>query len=133
MKKLTILLFSILISFSSYGKWMKFVENNTGDTHYLEMNTVKEHGGYVYYWDLIDYLKPSRSGMMSAKVYHQGDCGISRYKALSFFSYKQPMGGGSGKTSPPSPEWRYLSPDSNGGVKLKWVCDHVKLLNLLVP
>ncbi len=127
MKKLTVLLFSILISFSSYGEWTKVTEDNIGNTHYLETNTIKEHGGYVYYWDLIDYLKPGIHGAMSYKMYWQGDCGVNRYKDLSGIVYKQPMGGGSGGTyNPPNPEWRYPSLDSVGGIKLKYVCNYVK-------
>jgi hypothetical protein len=130
MKKLTILLFSILISFSSYGEWTEVVESVHGDTAYIDTSTIKEHGGYVYFWDLTDYLKPSIHGAMSAmsyKMYWQGDCGVNRNKDLSGISYKQPMGGGSGETyNPPNPEWRYPSPNSVGGRTLDFVCKYVK-------
>lgn len=35
---------------------------NTGDTYYIDFDTVKENNGYVYYWDLRDYLKPTENG-----------------------------------------------------------------------
>jgi hypothetical protein len=68
MKKLTILLFSILISFSSYGEWTEVVESVHGDTQYIDTDAIKEHGGYVYYWDLTDMLKPNKYGDMSFKI-----------------------------------------------------------------
>ena len=67
MKKLLILLFSILISFNSYGEWVEIGKNVNGDTFYLDMDTIKEHNGYVYWWSLSDYLKPIETGAMSDK------------------------------------------------------------------
>jgi len=127
MKKLTILLFSIFISFNSYGEWTKRGKDTGGDTHYLDTDTIKKHDGYVYYWDLTDYLKPAETGTMSVKIYFQGDCGVNRTKFLSYIFYGQPMGMGSEETySPPNPEWKYPSPDSVGGTNLKYVCDYVE-------
>ena len=45
MKKLTILLFSILISFNSYGEWTEIAKNTDG-THYIDKDTIKKHEGY---------------------------------------------------------------------------------------
>ncbi len=127
MKKITILLFSIFISFSSYGEWKKFGQNTDGSTFYIDIGTIKEHGGYVYYWILGDYLKPSESGTMSGKAYYQGECGVNRYKTLSFMFYKQPMGGGTGDTQKPhDTDWRYPSPGSVSGYLLKYVCNYVR-------
>jgi hypothetical protein len=92
MKKLLILLFSLLISFNSYGEWEKLGKNVSGDTFYIDTDTIKEHNGYVYWWVLNDYLKPNEYGDMSGKTYVQGDCGVNRYKWLSIIYYKQPMG-----------------------------------------
>ena len=130
MKKLLIFLFSILISFNSYGEWTEVGTGaspvNDGDTFYIDIDTIKEHNGYVYWWDLNDRLKPTEYGIMSDKTYAQGDCGVNRFKYLSFISYKQPMGEGSGETfTPPNPEWRYPSPDSVGGIMLKYACEYV--------
>ena len=130
MKKLLILLFSILISFNSYGEWMDVTKGTDGSTHYLDPYQTKKHDGYVYYWDLVDYLKPTFE-MMSNKTYYQGECGVNRFKTLSYIFYKQPMGEGSGETiNPPNPEWSYPSPESVGGIKLKLVCfTFTKLIN----
>jgi chaperonin GroEL len=64
MKKLTILLFSILISFNSYGEWLKVHKNTSGNTSYIGTDTIKERGGYVYWWRLTDYPEPNEYGDM---------------------------------------------------------------------
>jgi hypothetical protein len=58
MKQLLTLLFSILISFNSYGQWTKITESD-GDSIYIDFDTIKEQDGYVYWWVLTDYLKPT--------------------------------------------------------------------------
>ena len=50
MKKLLIFLFSILISFNSYGEWDEIGVDTAGNTSYIDTDTIKKHGGYVYYW-----------------------------------------------------------------------------------
>jgi len=126
MKKLTILLFSILIAFSSYGEWTKVGESN-GNIFYIDKDTIKEHGGHVYWWDLTDYIKPGETGNMSGVLYKQGDCGVNRYKWLSSIFYKQPMGRGTGDTQKPhDTDWRYPSPGSVSGYLLKYVCNYVR-------
>lgn len=129
MKKLTILLFSILISFSSYGKWEELFESVDGDTYYIDTDTIKEHKGYVYYWKLVDRIKPM-DGIMSYKSYIQGDCGegfvlLKQHRRLSFILYKQPMGRGTGHTNNSPNEWTYPSPSSVGGGVLNYVCNYV--------
>jgi len=127
MKKLTILLFSILISFNSYGEWLKVSKGIvSGDIYYVSTDTIKEHKGYVYWWDMIDYLKPNKNGEMSVKVYNQGDCGVIRYKTLSGIFYKKPMGEGSGDTYNLPDEWNYPLPDNTDGIVLKFVCNYLK-------
>jgi hypothetical protein len=127
MKKLTILLFSILISFNSYGEWTELGKSELGTTHYIDEHSIKKHGGYVYWWHLNDRLKPNKSGDMSIESYYQGDCGVNRFKVLSYIFYKQPMGSrGTGDTITPPDKWTYPTPDSVGGGLLKYVCDYVK-------
>ena len=85
----------------------------------------KKHGGYVYWWDLTDYLKPNKWGDLSAKIYNQGDCKLFRYKFLSFSFHKEPMGGGSGDVQEPEKKyqgWQYPPPDSVEETLLKSAC-----------
>ena len=127
MKKLLVLLFSTLISVNSYGEWFKVTEGvNSGNTHYIETDSINEHNGYVYWWDLLNLIKPSDSGNMSWKVYNQGDCGVKRVKYVSYIFYKQQMGKGSGITNnPENSKWEYPSPGSTLQIKLDFVCDYI--------
>jgi hypothetical protein len=113
MKKLVILLFSILISFNSHGegfftnlldsfssssnktKWTKLYTDSAGDSVYIQKSSIsKRNDGYVYYWEMTDHLKPFM-GTMSSLLYTEGDCVAKRYKYLKNIQYSRSMGTGS--------------------------------------
>ena len=125
MKKLLILLFSILISFNSYGGWVYYDDDIEGDSFYLDQDSIKQHNEYVYFWYLKNYLKPGQFGDMSVKVYLQGECRLNRYKPLSYIFYKQPMGKGKSETYNPPPEWDYPAPGSLLEVTTNYVCNYL--------
>jgi hypothetical protein len=120
------LLFSTLVfSSPSYAGWTKVGENMGGTTYYVDFDRIRKHDGYVYYWELSDYLKPSKSGVLSAKLYTQGDCKLFRYKYLSMSFYTEPMGNGTpSSTFEPPEKWRYPPPSSVSETVLKSVCSH---------
>ena len=126
MKILTILLtltFTVMFSSPSFADWKKVSESVDGDTFYVDFERIRKHGGYVYFWRLSDYLKPTKYGDLSSKVYNQGDCKSFRRKGLSYSFHKEPMGGGTGDSiSPKNPEWKYPSPESSSEEILKSVC-----------
>ena len=128
MKKLLILLFSLLISFNSYGEWTKIGTNTIGNTYYLDIDLIKENNEDVYFWMLTDYLKPY-DGYMSDKVYMQTNCGVLRYKPLIGTFYKQPMGVGEKQEYPPPPEeWEYPSTESGAYSLISVVCNYVNYI-----
>ncbi len=127
MKKLNILytltLAIIIYSSPSYAKWTKIGKNESGMTFYLDFQRIEKHNGYVYWYDLIDLLKPDKDGDISYKGYRQGDCTSFRYKYLNSSFHKKPMGRGTGVTvTPKNPEWKYPNPSSIKEVVLKSVC-----------
>ena len=131
MKILTILLtltFTVMFSSPSFADWKKVSESVDGDTFYVDFERIRKHGGYVYWWDLIDHLKPTDYGSLSGKIYKQGDCKLFRLKYLSDSYYKEPMGGGTPSTSSnkPDKEWRYPPPESAIETILKSVCKYAK-------
>ena len=97
---------------------------NSAATFYIDVERIRKVDGYVYWWELNDYPKPITGGLLSAKIYHQGDCKLFRYKTLSYVYHKQPMGrdGDGGGNNPKNPEWRYPSPNSTNESILKLVC-----------
>ena len=130
MKKLLILLFSILISFNSYGEWIKVTKSisgsGKGDTYYVDIDTIRENGGYVYWYYMNDYMKRDKYGDMSALIYQQGDCGLNSYRMLSGIFYQQPMGiNESAREIAKNPEWTYTFPGQINAHLLDYVCNYV--------
>ena len=118
-------LLSLMFSSPSYSEWTKVGENVSGDTFYVDFERIRKVDGFVYWWDMEDYLKPTKNGDLSAKVYWQGDCKLFRTKILSASHHKEPMGGGTGDVSEPPKgfrNWTYPPPNSVIETKLKLVC-----------
>ena len=146
MRKLLIipvLFLTLMVENSAWGKWKKITEKENG-TSYVEFKSIRQNGGYVYFWQMINYKKPSRLGDMSANIHNQGDCKSFRIKGLSWLFYKEPMGKGApnnrlgwtwyknptnGKDSvlkDPSHEWVSPPPKSMDETVLKSVCAFVR-------
>ena len=127
MRKLTILLFSILISFNSYGEWTKVSSNKSEKFEfYIDKDTIRENGGYVYYWELGNSLKPV-AGSLSAKFYNEADCGIKRVRTLTYIFYKKPMGKDEiSEVSEDNPKWDYPQPGTIRENLVDYACNYVK-------
>ena len=126
MRKITILLalvFTVMFSSPSFADWTWVSENVDGYTFYVDFERIRKHDGYVYFWRLNDYPKPTETGILSSKIYRQGDCKLFRWKDLSFSSHKEPMGGGLGEPYTPPNKWNYPPPDSVNEIILKRVCN----------
>ncbi|MDC0921398.1 hypothetical protein OAQ13_00625 [Candidatus Pelagibacter sp.] len=129
MKKLFLLfVFScstFIFSNVSYAEWIKIAENTSGAEYYVNFKEIRKSNGYVYYWQLTDYLKPTSSGKLSSKIYVQGDCNIFRYAYLSATFHKKSMGKGE-YVEPITPKfkWTYPNPNSTTNLVLKTVCTH---------
>ena len=124
---ISILLFILMFSSTSYAEWTIVSEDTSGNEFYLDYNRIRKVDGHVYYWALNDYLKPTKNGDLLSKLYVEGDCKIFRARSLSWSYYKEPMGRGTGQvTTPKTPEWVYYEPNSMGEKILNAICDHVK-------
>jgi len=126
MKKLTILLFSILISFNSYGEWVEVSTAVNGATYHVNTDTIKKNNGYTYYWELNDFITPLSGKYMSGKAYNKGDCGVNRFQLLLLNLYKQPMGKGDNKEIRGDDKWQYPEPGTVRNSLLNYVCNYVK-------
>ena len=119
-------LLSLMFSSPSYSEWTKVIENIEGNTFYVDFERIRKVDGYVYRWELGDYLKPTERGYLSGKVYIQGDCKLFRVKFLSSSFHKEPMGGGTGDVQEPVKKhkgWKYPPPNSSIETILKTVCN----------
>ena len=94
---------------------------------YVDVETIRKHDGYVYFWSLYDFVKPIEDSL-SASSYFQGDCNTFKMKALSMLTYKEPMAGGNydEDTSDGVSKWRYPTPDSIMYYILNFICDKAK-------
>ena len=122
MKKLLLLLFSLMVSFNSYAGWKKVGEDALSD-YYFDKSLIKERDGYVYWWVLLDGLKPSPDGYLSYKIYKQGNCRTNQFLTLKAVWYKDSMARGSGDTVIRKYTWTtpaFLFDD------LKTVCKYIK-------
>ena len=118
------LLFTVMIPSTSFAVWTKVDESVSGDTFYVDFERIKKHGGFVYYWNLTDYLEPDKWGDLSNKMYIQGDCNLFRVRTLSYVFHKLPMGDGTGEAEEPveKEKWSYPTPDAVEETILKVVC-----------
>ena len=122
MKKLLLLIFSLLLSFNSYAEWTR-VDIDSEKTIYIDINTIIEKDEFIYWWYMLD----SNLDDYSSKIYAQGDCLIPRSKILSRLYYNKPMGlDESYNDTPDNPLWEYHPPDNWKGVLLSNAC---KLVN----
>jgi hypothetical protein len=130
MKKLTILLFSILISFNSYSEWTKVAENSF-QTTYTDISTINKRDEYVYFWQLNNNIKPDKHGDMSNIIYMQVDCTTNRRKYLSVTFYSQHYGKGTSTSLSPSTieisGWYYnIPPGSSAAAFSGHACNYNK-------
>ena len=91
-------------------------------TYYVDIAGIRKLGGYIYFWEVIDFSEPTKYGMMSGKIDIQGDCDLFQYKRLGVSLHKEPMGEGIGKTFPVANDWKY--PAKNSAIEdiLKSIC-----------
>ena len=123
---LYILLLCVIFSSLSNADW-KQMWNSLGDTYYVDFDRIRKQNGYVYYWQLLDYLKPDEYGHFSSKAYTQGDCKMFRFKFLNSSLHKERMGSGDGEVdNTPDNEWTYPFPNSVFKDNLKSVCEYAK-------
>ena len=122
MRKLLVFLFSILISFNSYGDWTK-ISSHDGDIYYIDQDSIKSHDGFTYFWERSDYLKPIASGYMSGIAYKEVDCNLNRQKILSLIMFNMSMGKGESENINLDPSWYNPIPGSVGETLLNYVCN----------
>ena len=129
MKKLLILvtfISSMIMSSVAHAEWTKVSKNIRGMTFYVDFERIRKHGGYVYYWDLGDYLTPMGNFKnLSVINYNQVDCVLMRRKILTQIQYKGKMGTGQKQINNiPDENWTYPPPNSSAEDILKAVCNH---------
>lgn len=125
MRVLIILLFALLFSVNAKAEWIKVAESNYGQTFYVDINTMYEREGRVFFWELIDYKNKDEYGDHSAKIYIEGDCANYRFKWLKLSYHKYPMAEDKVANQIPSEtlkNWQYPEMNSTSMKVLNYVC-----------
>jgi len=127
LKKLLLFLFSILISFNSYGEWIEVTTaTEIGNIYYIDKETIKSNNGYVYWYQLNNFKKRDKFGDMSAVIYVEGDCEINRSRMLSGIFFNQPMGTiENARETAKNPKWTYTFPGQINAQLLNYACSVV--------
>ena len=117
MKKLLILLFSILISFNSYGEWTLISTGNVDNSKfYVDTETIKERDSFLYVWELDDHSLPlSDTSVLSLIALREIDCTEMKMRSVVIHYYEKNMGEGEIYLTDESPvkTWIYPPPGSN--------------------
>jgi hypothetical protein len=94
MKKIIFIAF-LFISINSYAvKWEKVVDLD-GDSYYVDIENIKSHNGFVYYWTMYDYLEPlAELGYLSGIGKYKVDCEKKKQTWLTLSLYSLNMGKG---------------------------------------
>ena len=118
-----------MFSSTSFAKWTMIGNNETSEI-YIDVERIRKHDGYVYFWSLTDYLKPfTNLKLLSNKKYYQVDCDLFRYKVLQYVYHKESMGRDIGETAEAEKKgWRYPQPKRFNEELVKLVCKLSKTL-----
>jgi len=129
MKKLLLLLFSLMLSFNSYGEWVYINKNqDTGTSFYIETFTIEVDDGTVLWWDLNNYPEPQENGMLSSALKRAGDCNNKVFVNLGFKWFKNRMATGKNSgTFKPEHDWTKPVSGSIEEMMLNFACDYVGL------
>jgi hypothetical protein len=119
-KKLLLLLFSLILSFNSYGEWTIVLPGNNASL-YIDFETLEEREGFIYWW----YMDSWSDG--SAKSYAQGDCNLKGFKVNKRVNFSLPMGVGEGIENNVVSSWEYYQPNTGYEVLLNFICQMSKL------
>jgi len=126
MNKLTILLFSILISFNSYGEWTQVANSTIGDEFYVDDDSIKENGIYIQYWELTSLKEPIGGKYFSTKSFVKMNCELGKRLFIQMYFYNKPMGNDYDSSYTPDEEWVYIPPGSTYSAVSRYVCNYVK-------
>lgn len=129
MNKSSYILLSLLFFSSNLiaSNWVEvFVSNTTGNSFYVDVDSIEKNKGFTYFWALSNFTEPvGESRYLSAKVKWKADCKEKKRKKLGVFIYKQ----NNAKELLDSFRgfgWQYPVPKTIGYAQLKFACDRSK-------
>ena len=58
----------IMLSSAGYGEW-KMIQKTNRTSYYLDIDRIRHNDGYVYFWSLLDYVRPNPFNDLSTSIY----------------------------------------------------------------
>jgi len=113
-----------------YGDWYKVSTHVDGSTaFYMDPDSVKERGGHISFWTLIDYLDDSSGNILSQISRMHVNCEEEKLRSESVYSYEGNMG--EGEVTIPDKvtvsQWMTPPPGSNYDGYIQFGCGINKL------
>ena len=94
MKKLLVLLISLMISFNSFGEW-SVVSKHEDAEYYVDFDKVSKNNEYVYYWVLTNFPSPPLAEGKSSLELYEVNCNPPiKQRRKAFYFYNSTMGKG---------------------------------------
>ena len=124
MNYLAAILITFTIGFTQNvsAEWLGIYEIEGGGIVYIETDTIKKADGFIYFWDMHDYVVPL-SGYLSSQTYYKADCKRSRVKTLRYIFYSRNMGRGQAEQQDSvNKDWKYPSPGTGMNDSLNSAC-----------
>jgi len=119
-KKLTIIIFSLMFSINSYGEWTKILPGDNASL-YIDFTTLIEKDGYINWWYLDTWDKGSET------TYAQGDCNLKGFRVTKRVRFSLPMGDGEGVERDINGAWEYYQPNTGFEILLSFICQMSRL------
>ena len=116
-------IFSVANCFADYN-WKKIGNNIDGDVSYVDLSSIKKVGNNIFYFNLMDYIKPTNQGDLSAKNYFEVNCLDLSFRYIKDFYYKEPMGNGEYTIFDEIGEWENNTKGSIGEDAREFVCNY---------
>ncbi|URQ63246.1 hypothetical protein M9B40_00320 [SAR86 cluster bacterium] len=112
-----------MFSPTSFADWTMVSKSETGRIYYVDLERIRKVDGFIYFWQMSDYLIKDKYGDLSNKVYIKADCELFRYQNLKFYFHKEPMARGDAEIEDSEDlSWNYATPNSNIEAALITVC-----------
>ena len=130
MKKLLLLLFSLLLSLNSYGEWVYIDKEKNSDAEiYVLTDSIEIEDGYVYWTYLNNYSEPrSEYNIMGLAIFRGGDCENNRYVNIESQMFQGSMGSEPfGERLKQEQEWTTPSSGQIDEKIFNYVCDYAGL------
>ena len=127
-----VLILTYLFFFSAQAQdWTEITKGQNGHMFFVDMEKLNESKGYIYFWQLINYIEKDEYGDMSAKIYVKAECKAFKFKWLKVSYHKMLMGKDYVKPNNPSKlvsGWQFPSFGSTSYAVLDHVCKNKGLL-----